>query len=280
MGNQEEKFNPAETGAHLQSQIAVPQKHPAHGEYVVVPEGMRLEHLTNPERLPDFIAAQTSFDDVESIAHYLSSYDTKRAKTFGHRGSNSITTVIDWHVDGAPDQCVHTATLALKTTPEWDSWIKLHDVPISQRKFAEFLEEHIDEVVEPAAADMLEVSNSLQMIKKSHFKSGQNLSNGTIQFSYAEELEQAGSSTVEVPKKFTIGLQVYEGQPHDKLDCFLRYAISEGALHFTIKIKNLEQVLDRAFKAVAKEFEAASGQTVMLGRGHGRVYTSMRETTY
>jgi uncharacterized protein YfdQ (DUF2303 family) len=103
--------------------------------------------------------------------------------------------------------------LALRKTEAWEQWLALDGKLMGQEQFAEFLEDHLPELLDPAAATMLEIAQSIQAATKAEFQSGTRLSTGERQFAYVENVTakagQRGDLTI--PETFVVGLVPFEG---------------------------------------------------------------------
>lgn len=85
---------------------------------------------------------------------------------------------------------------------------------MNQADFARFIEDNAPDIASPPAADMIEISRSLEAKKKVNFASAIRLDNGKTEFTYEEDIEgTAAKGRLQVPQVFTIGIPVPEGGP-------------------------------------------------------------------
>lgn len=246
-----------------------PFPHPAGGMAVVVPNGpgvYGIERLHEPHELPDHVRGSVHFDDVAGFAQYVDRFKTAGTIVFGCRDRSRITARLDYHHNAeAVEQNAHYAVLCLRHTPQWKAWAEINNTPMPQRDFAEFVEEHVEDIVEPDGARILEIASSLQTSTKVDFKSATRLHDGTVQFTFNSET--TGDQNTIVPTEIKCGLKVYEGQPEGyRITFFMRYRAREGGLSFIVKMKNREAVVEEAFRQVADEVTATTGYNVLLGR--------------
>ncbi len=131
----------------------------------------------------------------------------------------------------------------------------------------ELVEEGLEDIVEPPAAGMLEVAQSLQAAKSVAFRSGTRLQDGQVQLVWEETIEakagQKGDLTI--PEVFVLGLCPYEGSDPFRVRARLRYRINDGALQMGYVLDRPEDVLEAAFGVVKDRVEAETGIVVWAG---------------
>lgn len=197
---------------------------------------------------------------------------------FGHSNEKggSFCAIIDYHATNIPGGVVgdanwadHFVNLALLPTPEWNRWIENNEQIMSQEKFAEFLEDNLNDIVNPVAADLLEIAQLLTGKKGVTFKSGRSLRTGMIDFQYSEEIAVGGGRTnesMEVPSTFTLGICPFVGANGVELTARLRFRISDsGKLSFMYLLNQPHKVVEEAFSAIRKDIEEATQLKVHLG---------------
>lgn len=250
--------------------LGAPFDHPAGGKAVLLSRGpaggFTVERLHEKHELADHVRGTVSFDDVQSFAAYVDRFKTETTVVFGCRDQSQIVANLDYHIDNSkPTQNAHRAILKLRHTPQWRAWADIDNQALPQRDFAEFVEEHVDDIVEPDGARVLEIASSLQTSTKVDFKSATRLHDGTVQFTFNSETQ--GDSNTVVPTEIKVGLKVYEGQPEGyRITMFMRYRAREGGLSFIVKMKNRPAIIEEAFAQVASEVTQQTGFDVLLGR--------------
>lgn len=184
----------------------------------------------------------------------------------------SFSAVVDYHGDGKagePGWGEHNVTLNLVVTPEWKRWLDANRNPMSQEAFAEFLEDNLTDIAEPAAAELLEVAQMLTGKKGAQFKSGKNLQNGAIDFQYTETIEVGGGrrdDKMTVPDHFVIELCPFIGALGVKIKARLRFRISDtGKLAFFYILDHPDKIVDNAFQAARDMIAAETGLGVHMG---------------
>lgn len=220
--------------------------------HVILPPGYTLEDMEQLLPAPARIKQVVGLADAKSFIDYFQLFAGDATVIFANQDSRQIKAVFDYHTDN-PAWCAHSATLALSHSDEWKAWAGQNGKSMTQRLFAEFVEDHIRDVVEPAGAELLEVAKTLVANKKLQFRSGTELHNGQVQLTYNEVIEgQAGAKgQLEIPRTIKLGLRVFKGTEPYAVSARLRYRISdEGGLTFSYHIDDLDRVLEDAFEQV------------------------------
>lgn len=231
--------------------------------------GVHKVDLTGPEYtgiLPRKVG-DTTVRDVASFLSYFGKHSDTGSEVYADVERLTVTAVLDAHQADTPRWNGHTVALKLRTTEAWRQWLALDGKLQSQEAFAEFLEDHLPELVDPDAATMLEIAQSFQAASKVDFQSGTRLATGERQFKYVETVNakagQRGELTI--PETFRIGLVPFEGSPGYKLTARLRYRIVDTQLRIGYKLERPADILTSAFNDVVGEVGAAIEQPVMNG---------------
>lgn len=222
--------------------------------------------------LPERREGVTIVDDVDSFVWLYKRY--ARAETtevYAHR-SGSVTAVFNAHdtTDGVTAGWGdHGVQLGLRHTDSWQDWTRVSGQPMAQLAFAEFLEDHLPDVMEPAAARLLEVAQTLQGQQRVEWKSSNILKDGTRTLSYAESTDAVSAGAggqMQVPHEIKLGLRVFEGSPDRyEIPGRFRYQVQSGRLLLTVKLLGMAETKDAAVAATAAKVAEATGATVLWG---------------
>lgn len=233
-------------------------------------ESIHTVDLTGPEHTgePPRKAGTTTVRDAVSFGAYFEKHSDVDTEVYADADRLTVTAVLDAHTADAARWSGHRLTLALRKTEAWEQW-KEHDGRLlPQEQFAEFLEDHLPELLDPSAADMLEVAQSIQAATKVDFQSATRLNSGQRQFQFVEtttaKAGQKGQLTV--PETFTIGLIPFEGSEGYRLTARFRYRIGrEGGLALGYRLDRPGDVLRTAFQDVVTAIGEQIDQPVMNG---------------
>lgn len=214
------------------------------------------KHLAQPRRKTGTV----NVVDAASFAIYHRKHADSGTEVYADINKDSITAVLNAHqaTEGVifRDETArwgdHRLILTLNRTPGWDQWIALNGKDLDQVGFAEFLEDHLPDIVAPSGADMLEMAMKFQATSEASFSSAIVLQNGDRQLTYTDvtNARAGGGGQVEIPKSFTIRLRSYEDALPIDITARFRYRVRGGRLTLGYLLDKPEERLKEAFRQV------------------------------
>lgn len=135
--------------------------------------------------------------------------------------------------------------MSFRRTPQWLKWTKQDGQFLQQASFAEFIEDNLDDIVEPESAQMLEIVSHLEATRTTNFRSGVRLPSGTVQLVHEQNDQVKVGNELEVPAEFKIGLKPFIGQPSYVIPARFRYRIHDGKLHLGFRLQRLETMMEK-----------------------------------
>jgi uncharacterized protein YfdQ (DUF2303 family) len=238
---------------------------------VVVPNGAKVEilDLEKHRKSPfDKRGAVTLFQG-ESLTAYVNRHKDDQTQIYADVEAASIVAVLNDHgpVATVPGWADHRATLKLRTTPEWERWIRNDGNLLNQVAFAELIEVGYLDIVEPPAADMLELAQTFQARSKAEFRSATVLQSGQRQLRYEETIDAKAGTTgqIEIPPFFTLGIAPFEGTDPYRIKALLRYRLSEGHLSIGYILERPQDVLRSAFADIVGEVAETTSVEPLYG---------------
>lgn len=249
---------------------------------VRLPPGARYEviDLTRYAERPQRKVGTASFETVDGFCAYVKTHgEAGRTTVWAKQSALTVTAVLNGpaaEVDALPPDALvpplagwsdHRAVLTLRRTPEWEAWVSKSGAWCSQHDFAEFLEAHAREVVNPSAADMLDLARTLDVKKDAAYRSAIRGDTGEIRLAYDETVTaragQAGN--LSIPAKLELGLTPFKGAPPYKVEARFRYKLKEGSLTLGIVIDRTELIDEEAFGDVLAQVGTDTGITPWHG---------------
>ena len=231
--------------------------------------GVHQVDLTGPQYkdLPDRKTGTTIVRDATSFLAYFDKHSDENSEVYADADRLTVTAVLDANTDQGARWEGHRVQLSLRTTEAWQQWIAKDGTLLSQEAFAEFIEDHLPELLEPDSATMLEIAQSFQANVKVDFKSAQRLSSGQRQFQYVEtQQSKAGQKgDITVPETFVIGLVPFEGSEGYQLNARLRHRITPDGLRLGFKLERPTDTLRTAFQDVVAAIGAHIPVPVLNG---------------
>ena len=156
--------------------------------------------------------------------------------------------------------------IEFRPTPQWVKWKARDGKMFGQVDFAEFLEENLEDIADPAGALMLEIASQLQVIRTVNFKSKVALSSGAFVFQHdQDDNAKVGAGTIDVPQTFTLGIAPIFGLASYSVPARFRYRITDGKLTLGYKLQRVETMMTQIIEDVIAKIERGANVSVMDG---------------
>ncbi|ADE14131.1 conserved hypothetical protein [Nitrosococcus halophilus Nc 4] len=232
----------------------------------IIPSNHHIEELSNLMERPTKTVSSFRSSNPDSFIAYIKKYRLENTAVFCDIEEGSIRGIIDYHGPSTADWCNHRAFLKCKKTPEFLSWEGDSEKVMSQTEFAEFIEDHLQDIVEPIGAQMLEICTTLRCKTKVEFNQATRLQDGNTQFLYSEESEAGAGQRGElrIPESIKLGIQVIEGGEHYELEAKFRYRIVSGSLKMWYKLMRPERAYRDAVNDVYEYIRDELGKEVLV----------------
>lgn len=177
-----------------------------------------------------------------------------------------ITAVLNGNGISGPGWGDFRAQIAFRATPQWERWKGIDGKFLDQTAFAEFIEDNLADIFDPAGATMLEIATYLQATKSVDFKSGIRLSSGQVQLQNIESVEaKVSAGAIEIPEMITLCLAPLQGSATFKVPARFRYRIQSGTLFLGIKLQRVEDLMKNVLDDVIAKIERGSNISVFEG---------------
>ena len=251
----------------LAQQAVDPAALDAHQIYsLVVPEGSAHE-IVDLERFlvaPRRKKGTRYLHDQDSFFAAVTAHRDPRTEVYADKDTWSLTAVLNDHAPAEPGWGDHRAVFSLRQSREWKRWAGKNGQLMSQEEFAQHIEDGLEEIVDPPAADMLELAQTFHAKTGVTFQSSHMLSSGQRQFSYVEDTQASagGRGELVVPTTFTLAVSPFEGvtgadgKPVGyKVLARFRFRLGEGHLKLGYRLVRPEDVIEDAFKGVVDQLD-------------------------
>lgn len=157
---------------------------------------------------------------------------------------------------------------ALELTEEWKHWLGKDDELMPQAAFAEHVEDGIAEILEPDAAQMLEIAQSIQLATSATIRNAQRLTDGRVKFVYDEEIEGKAGEEGEysIPTEFKLLIAPFLGEEAREIGARFRYRHNRGGeISIGYKLNRPNQVLLDALGKIQERLTGEFGSKVYMG---------------
>jgi hypothetical protein len=155
---------------------------------------------------------------------------------------------------------------------------------MTQAQFAEFIEDHIADVLDPKVAGdsvwklaeqiesvlatpsaLMTLSKGLSIYVDMRVKQTLNLSSGEAQLSYEEEHKDSTGNILKVPRAFAVGIPVFTGGEAYKLAVRLRYRLSNGRVTWQLLPHRADVVFRHAITSTCDAAAKTTGLPLFYG---------------
>lgn len=203
----------------------------------------------------------------ESFARAVTDHRDIRTKVFADSEQSQIVAVFDFLQTGGLSEdrkggwgkfSAKIGFAESRKLKEWKATLEW----MTQAQFANFIEDHLEDVLEPSGHDLLTIATDLEASSSGSFKGKVNLDNGSVRLAYSDEVE----TTVEVPKNLILGIPLFEHGDRYRLPARLRFQIGGGSVKFRLLFTNLADAKEQEFERIVQEIEEKTGEPIYRGR--------------
>ena len=234
--------------------------------FVLLPTGVTVHDLEGLLPTPTRKRGAPTFRDIRSFMRFVNEHKLPQTRIYYSTDLDklSFTSVFNEHcpvqeADTEPATAGWRDFKAIYNCPfstEWKTWIRQNNTTMTQAAFALFIENNLPDIREPAAADMLEISRTLEAKKKVTFSSGIRLSDGQNDLTYSEEITgSTKNGKLQIPETVLIAIPVFEGGPLYRITARLRYRIDNGSLSIWFDLLRSHKSVDHALAEMVQTIE-------------------------
>lgn len=233
---------------------------------------------------PSSITGNLNFDDLRGFVEYVNDFKGDHTVIFAKK--ERITAVFDHSKKDSPKWGRHTATYEIKPSSRWSIWARAHNVWMTQKDFAEFLDTGLNEIVNPAHSTILSMVKNFRATVN-HEVDSEDSAGGTS-FTYRKVTKGGGNiktENVEIPDFLKVQLQPFENlsvinpkiedeskkipayELTAKINWRVQGDISEGSqtIQFKIQILNIEKAIDETLEMIRGAMSILTGSKTYIG---------------
>lgn len=243
---------------------------------VIVPKGWEVQHLHNETLLdrPTRKRGVVSFEAPGDFADYVLGHSHEGTTLWLIPSGNhlTMTAVLDDHDEAGAGWAQHRAQLDLRTSTAWQRILDAATPrkALSQRDFAELLDDLQDVIVEPAGTGMLELVDSLEGTATQKVIAS-NVTGHSVSVTVEAGQSVKSKGGLEIPTKITVHLQPYRHLEFAvRFQLRVRIVVTDGQLQFGLSIVKLDDLIERAQDALAAVVDNAIEHAVPVWRGMPR----------
>ena len=213
---------------------------------------------------------------VENVASFIDAVqdrvlDGNPPTLWASQKSMSIVAVLNGahgDVTGFGD---YRVTARIERSQEWQQWLAGSGTFMSQDAFADFVEDHLPEFLEPSQADMLELAQTFTATSHMHFKRATSTQSGVVSLQ-ADATESAAAGKdgrLDIPERFKFGVRLFVGGEVVAVSARFRYRIGrEGDLLMGWRLDQPEELERTLFDELVEQAGEVLGRPVIRGVAH------------
>lgn len=244
---------------------------------VATPAGWQREFFTVEPAMPSPAMSRGEICVHNAVSFAAAVHQRKLAEivpvVYADETVLSLVAVLNDDHDVAPGWRDYRVRLALRRSPEWEAWRAVDRKTcdgglLTQETFAEFVEDHLADIVDPTAADMLEMAQTFHATVASNFMQGSRNRDGRRQFIFEEDIDaKAGESgEMVLPGTVRLRLRLFVGGGPVDTTARLRYRLREKKLTLGFKLDQPDDLERVTFTGeVVAGVEEALGLVAIAG---------------
>lgn len=233
--------------------------------FMATPADVKINDLSKYLPEPLRIEAAPSFNDAASFGKYYEKFADTDSILFADLSSRKIKSIFDYHGPSDPDWCKHSASFNCELSDEWKIWLESNKRKMDQADFANFIENNLPDIIEPKAADMLEMIIDVSANTNVTFKSKYSLVDGRISMQYSEDRADSGNREMELPATFVINIPVFINTDATELEVKIRNRIRDGKLVLWYELQQPHKEIDLAFRAIVETIKEITDAEILFG---------------
>lgn len=239
--------------------------------YALVPDGYTVLELPRAH-VPERPRAIVRLRDAASFVRYFNDHKTDYSRIFAGLDPALFLAVFDEFSAVTPgdagvwpqaDWREFRAAFSVPPSREWLLWHAANRKPMSQVSFAEFLQDNLPDVVQPAGADLLELALNFEAAQSGTYVATQRLQDGSHNLQWRADNNASG--TVKLPEHITLMIPVFENEAPSELQARLKYRVKEGNLSLWFELVRPHKVLEAAFRSAWERIADGTGAVILLG---------------
>jgi len=259
----------------------------------VVPSGKTLESvarfLDEYRARPARRKGQATLRDRASFIAHTNAFKDEHSAIFAvpDRSNPRLLAVLDYNegggiADTTPRFGQHRALYRCELSDQWKTWTARDGKPMTQGDFAEFLEDHVEDVClvdgphinelaqllearvgGPSA--LLKLSRGLQISVNTAVHNAVTLATGEVTVNFAEAHKDGSGGPITTPNLFFLNIPVFQGGDAYQVALRLRYRLAEGRIQWSYSLYRTDKIFDDAFTGVVEKVREECEIAVYLG---------------
>lgn len=244
---------------------------------IAVPNTINIKEIDTEALLPSprRTTAIANFADAESFLAYVKRHAMANStvawcafnpQTF----ALAFSAVIDDHAASAAGWRAHKANFVPEMSAEWKAWKGSNKTPFDQVPFAEWLQEHEEDIAAaaglPTSLQMLGMATEFVANEEHALKSAVRLQSGGVRLTYIADPDKGTTEEMKLFEKFALGIPVFHGGAAWSVTARLKYRISGGKVKFHYELMRPDRVHEHAaLELISKVRDGLGAVPLLMG---------------
>lgn len=227
---------------------------------------------------------------LESFVDHVKRFADEDSAIFADRNpaSPKLLAVLDYHrrtAAGLPRFGYHRTQYDFPLSDEWKAWKSKNGARMSQPDFAQWVEDHLADIVDPAIAGkgaqhflsllscgfanaqkLLELSRGLTVHVGARVANHTNLASGEASIIFEAKHTDEKNAPLKVPGAFLLGIPVFKSGAPYQIAARLRYRVNGGEVHWSYELFQADAVFDHAIDEACEAAKKGTGLPVFQGK--------------
>lgn len=200
--------------------------------------------------------------DPDSLVKYVLRHATNDTEVWADKVERRVVAVLNGHSTDEPGHGDHTITLGIDRSESWKRWKAANGQQMTQGAFADFIEQAAVEVVNPDAATLLDIAQTITGHRSVSFESAERTDNGDLTVAWKENTSaQAGKDgRLTIPSTLNLRVRPFVGGAATAVEASLRYRVGKEGVTLGYVLINPDRVEEFTFDLYVQSIAEALGK--------------------
>lgn len=264
---------------------------------IVMPRGRTVQslkkHIDEFRKVPERRKGTSVHRTLDSIIAHANQYKSPGSVLFANPGDGEqrdpvLLAVLNYNPAGPEQNATgwgdHVARYAFPLSEQWKAWMLYDGKSMELKTFAEFLEEHVEDIGEPDAAGsaakllmdklgialatpaaIMGLAKGLSIRVEHNVVNYDSLQTGETQLVFEVKHSDKTGAPLKLAAAFLINVPVFKGGAFYQLAVRLRYVPQERRVLFTFHLYREDLVFEHAFSEACKKAEIETALPLYVG---------------
>jgi uncharacterized protein YfdQ (DUF2303 family) len=216
------------------------------------------------EAQPRRLKGTATLTELDSFLAHVNRHKSADSVVFADVAGVKLTAVLNYHMAGSGDDKArwsdHRAVYSCPLSDAWKRWNEHSGEEMSQDDFAQFIEDHMDDLAAPTGngddkdlpmpSDVLTMARNLIVNTKGAFQRTVDPVTGNYTMLNKSDND---TGTTKIPRAFKLQLQVFDAGSYWGIQARVRFQLNHGVPCFSYLLYKAEETKREAFDEIRKK---------------------------